>query len=538
MDRMIPADGTMKVLLLDSDTIPIVAVAYGQSQLLERGVFLVDDVTRAATSGRNRMLSMRCVAFVRPVPSSLKALNEVVKAGLYQTYTLGFSNAVATEALNALAYSDEHELVQRVEEYFADFIAINADCMILPSPTKKIPLVSAQATSDFLTRQVQGLTSACLALRRKPLLRFQSNSPLARRLSAEMVNIMRSDMELFDFKAKDTVIVIMDRADDPVTPLLTPWTYQAMLHELVGLTNNRLVLPDQKPDDGYVFCQADDAFFDANMFSNWGDLCVNVKAYVDQYRATTNFDRTNATLEELKQFMQKLPQTKQMTGAVTKHTTTVSHLSDVIRKRHLLEVSLLEQNILQDNSASEHWQRIQEFARNPAIDRKDITRLCLLFSLKYELKSTGPRKTDELLLSSPGGQVLAQQLREYFGDRNPATLFRPGGVVGSVVSMIKGFSEEQNIYTQHEPLMKRHITNIAQGKLDPEQFPYVQPPSNPMFKPKEVILCIVGGAAFEEAALVHKINSDVAVCGDIKVLLVSPTMHNSASFLEAVATVF
>lgn len=30
--------------------------------------------------------------------------------------------------------------------------------------------------------------------------------------------------------------------DDPVTPLLSQWTYQAMVHELLGLNNNRVVL--------------------------------------------------------------------------------------------------------------------------------------------------------------------------------------------------------------------------------------------------------------------------------------------------------
>ncbi len=30
------------------------------------------------------------------------------------------------------------------------------------------------------------------------------------------------------------LLLILDRSDDPLTPLLNQWTYQAMVHELLG----------------------------------------------------------------------------------------------------------------------------------------------------------------------------------------------------------------------------------------------------------------------------------------------------------------
>ena len=37
-----------------------------------------------------------------------------------------------------------------------------------------------------------------------------------------------------------SVLLILDRRDDPITPLLNQFTYQAMLHELIGITRNRV----------------------------------------------------------------------------------------------------------------------------------------------------------------------------------------------------------------------------------------------------------------------------------------------------------
>lgn len=50
----------------------------------------------------------------------------------------------------------------------------------------------------------------------------------------------------FDFGVRGgetpAVLLILDRRDDPVTPLLSQWTYQAMVHELIGISDNKVSL--------------------------------------------------------------------------------------------------------------------------------------------------------------------------------------------------------------------------------------------------------------------------------------------------------
>ena len=49
---------------------------------------------------------------------------------------------------------------------------------------------------------------------------------------------------LFDFHRggpdRGCVLLVLDRRDDPLTPLLNQWTYQAMVHELLGIENSKL----------------------------------------------------------------------------------------------------------------------------------------------------------------------------------------------------------------------------------------------------------------------------------------------------------
>jgi hypothetical protein len=51
---------------------------------------------------------------------------------------------------------------------------------------------------------------------------------------------------LFDFRRTDVppLLLVLDRRNDPVTPLLSQWTYQAMVHELMGINNGRVSLPE------------------------------------------------------------------------------------------------------------------------------------------------------------------------------------------------------------------------------------------------------------------------------------------------------
>jgi vacuolar protein sorting-associated protein 45 len=58
--------------------------------------------------------------------------------------------------------------------------------------------------------------------------------------------VLQQESQLFEFKQPDSppLLLILDRRNDPVTPLLNQWTYQAMIHELLGIKNNLVSSPE------------------------------------------------------------------------------------------------------------------------------------------------------------------------------------------------------------------------------------------------------------------------------------------------------
>lgn len=99
---------------------------------------------------------------------------------------------------------------------------------------------------DSLQRTTEGVIALLLSLKKKPLIRYQKNSLLSKKLATEMRYQMTQEDQLFEFRKTDTppILLIIDRRDDPVTPLLTQWTYQAMVHEMLGIENGRVNMSD------------------------------------------------------------------------------------------------------------------------------------------------------------------------------------------------------------------------------------------------------------------------------------------------------
>lgn len=190
-----------------------------------------------------------------PSPSILQPVPRVNGANL--KLCLDFSNIVKKSSLERLAEADDHEVVRVVQEYFADYLIINPDlfALSLGGPQKRIWSSSPDMWNmDSLARASDGVLAVLLSLKKKPLVRYEKNSALAKKLAAEVRYQMGQEEQLFDFGRKaDTppILLIVDRRNDPVTPLLSQWTYQAMVHELLGIQNGRVDLsavPDVRPE--------------------------------------------------------------------------------------------------------------------------------------------------------------------------------------------------------------------------------------------------------------------------------------------------
>ncbi|GAA6231438.1 vacuolar protein sorting-associated protein 45 [Lates japonicus] len=359
---------------------------------------------------------------------------------------------------------------------------------------------------------------------------------------AEVQQIITKEYELFDFRKTEVppLLLILDRSDDTITPLLNQWTYQAMVHELLGLNNNRIDLsrvPGISKDLREVVLSAEnDEFYANNLYLNFGEIGTNIKNLMEDFqRKRPKGQQKLESISDMKAFVDNYPQFKKMSGTVSKHVTVVGELSRLVSERQLMEVSEVEQELACQNDHSSAQQSVRRLLQNPRLSELDAVRLVMLYALRYERHSSSilPSLMDELSRRgvSERHRRMVQSVVEYGGKRvRGSDLIAPTDAVAITKQFFKGLKGVENVYTQHQPLLHDTLDQLIKGRLKDSQFPYLGA-SSLRDRPQDIIVFLIGGATYEEALTVYNLNRCTP---GVRIVLGGSSIHNTKSFLEEV----
>lgn len=582
--RMLTDVQGMKSLVLDEETVSVVSTVLSQSDVLQQEVFLVEQLHKACAG--DAIPHVKAVLFVRPSHSNAARIADVIRAGRHMDYTIFFSNAVKEDHLRIVAEADPEERVREVHEFFADVVALDrvlfsanlltsshaAQSLEVPGSRPRNALLLGPASAnpgaytDAIRRCVQGLASVLLSFRKRPTIRFQGRSESARRIAQSLWTVCyEREASLFDFRHRDSgmTVLVLDRRDDPLTPLLSQWTYQAMCHEVLGIKDNRVAFDNaagnaagsriaKEGPDEVVLSADQDPFFAANMYANYGDLGANVRSLVEDYQKRSKATNANLdSIEAMKQFLESYPELKRQSKHVSKHVSILSDLSLVIERRHLMDVSALEQSIAVSEDSESHMRKIRQFIEAPTVGSYDKLRLVLLFALRYE-KSCPAQVTDLITMLTPylssRRQVeLPHALLRACGQANrQGDLFGNATMFASAASTLRrSVKGVDNVYTQHEPQIVSTVSDLLKGRLKETEYPVATGRASPAgavssAKPRDVLIFIAGGVTYVEARAMALLNEEQLKQGQDKprILLGSSALLNSSIFLDEITNAY
>uniref|UniRef100_A0A3Q3XIM9 Vacuolar protein sorting-associated protein 45 n=1 Tax=Mola mola TaxID=94237 RepID=A0A3Q3XIM9_MOLML len=516
VSKMIENSGPgMKVLLMDRETTGIVSMVYTQSEILQKEVYLFE---RIDSQNRDNMKHLKAICFLRPTKENVGHLIHELRRPKYSIYFIYFSNVISKSEIKALAEADEQEVVAEVQ--------------------------GRSWEPSMLSRCTQGLTSVLLALKKCPMIRYQLSSDMSKRLAESVKQIITKEYELFDFRKTEVppLLLILDRSDDAITPLLNQWTYQAMVHELLGLNNNRIDLsrvPGISKDLREVVLSAEnDEFYANNLYLNFGEIGTNIKNLMEDFqKKRPKGQQKLESISDMKAFVDNYPQFKKMSGTVSKHVTVVGELSRLVSERQLMELSEVEQELACQNDHSSAQQNVRRLLQNPRVTELDAVRLVMLYALRYERHSSSilPALMDELSRRgvSERHRRMVKSVVEYGGKRvRGSDLITATDAVAITKQFFKGLSGVENVYTQHQPLLHDTLDQLIKGRLKDSQFPYLGA-SSLRDRPQDIIVFVIGGATFEEALTVYNLNRSTP---GVRIVLGGNRIHNTRSFLEEVTS--
>ncbi|BFF89300.1 vacuolar protein sorting-associated protein 45 [Drosophila madeirensis] len=531
----------MKIILLDKETTSIISMAFSQSDMLQREVYLFERLD----SGRSneRLKYLKCIVFIRPTKQNIQLLANELRNPKYSAYYIYFSNIIPRTDIKYLAECDESESVREVKELYADYLCVNPNLFSLNMPNC---MSNLNWLPDALTRSMQGITAVLLSLKLNPVIRYRAGSQAAQLLAKMIYEQITKDSTLFDFRSNmdgsaPPLLLVLDRRDDPVTPLLHQWTYQAMVHELLQIKNNRVDLSDRPnvPKDfkELVLSGDQDEFYGTNMYANYGEIGATIKTLMEEFQRKANDQKKVESIADMKNFIESYPQFKKMSGTVQKHLCIIGELSGLSNKRNLFELSELEQEIACKAEHSAQLQRIKKLIADERVTIEDALKLVALYALRYERHANCDTSSLLQIIKSRGGRAqIVPALIEYAGNHvRQGDLFNMVRITDAVKltrNLIKGLKGVENVFTQHTPLLKETLEDIFKGReLDPV-FPAINSELVPFRRPpQELVVFIIGGATYEEALAVHQLNNS-----GYKIILGGTTIHNSQSFINEVLT--
>uniref|UniRef100_A0A9L0RAB9 Vacuolar protein sorting 45 homolog n=1 Tax=Equus caballus TaxID=9796 RepID=A0A9L0RAB9_HORSE len=492
ISKMIEDSGPgMKVLLMDKETTGIVSMVYTQSEILQKEVYLFE---RIDSQNREIMKHLKAICFLRPTKENVDYLIQELRRPKYSIYFIYFSNVISKSDVKSLAEADEQEVVAEVQEFYGDYIAVNPHLFSLNI------LGCCQGRNwdpAQLSRTTQGLTALLLSLKKCPMIRYQLSSEAAKRLAECVKQVITKEYELFEFRRTEVppLLLILDRCDDAITPLLNQ-----------------------------------------NMYLNFAEIGSNIKNLMEDFQKKKPKEQQKLeSIADMKAFVENYPQFKKMSGTVSKHVTVVGELSRLVSERNLLEVSEVEQELACQNDHSSALQNVKRLLQNPKVTEFDAARLVMLYALHYERHSSNSLPGLMMDLRNKGVsekyRKLVSALVEYGGKRvRGSDLFSPKDAVAITKQFLKGLKGVENVYTQHQPFLHETLDHLIKGKLKENLYPYLGP-STLRDRPQDIIVFVIGGATYEEALTVYNLNRTTP---GVRIVLGGTTVHNTKSFLEEV----
>lgn len=522
----------LQVLLCDEACRETLSTVYTQQKLLANRVVLVDALGNH--DDRYLMKHLHCVVLCRPSSSNINDLSRELQHANFGSYRVFFTNTVTTDSLRLLVNADVFNAIVTVEEVFLDVTPVSEHTAVisLEPPKPKVawtpppcPLLNEQWSEKWFARVTSGILASALMAKRRPVIRYRADNPIAARIAKDVGEGMKQlHLSFPDLKARDAVLIIADRLDDPVTPLLTQWTYEAMIHELIGLKKWCEVVLDgseRVEERTHVLTTEGDPFFGLHRFHDYGALCIAVSDLVETYKSLNNFDRTSATMDDIKNFFDRFPEAKKQSSQVTRHAAILGRLVDEVNSRNLTRLSVLEQDMCVSSSASEHAKSVLDIVRSPMTDLDDAVRLAMQYNLKYEKSATNVVKDIKAELENrgcpPAKLALIDRIIDVAGSRQRLhEIYKTstGSYLKTMVNSIAQFgSEVQNVLTQHQPLLKKIVNRAYNGTLAEKDYPVMPVQGSPYtgiaastFRARDVFVFMMGGFTCEEVMLVHNLN--------------------------------
>ena len=421
--------GGWKVLIYDQLGSDILSPLLSVSELRRLGITLHISIKQK----RDAVPDTPAIYFLSPTQPNIDALLADLSHSLYSAYHLHFTSSIPRPLLEHLAVrSAESGLsgrIARVYDEYVQFVCVDDQLFHLAHSQSFVTLNDTTQTDErmsaYVDSIVDSLFSLIVTLNTLPIIRAQPDgaaSLVAQRLDDRLRSHLIQRQNLFSGGMSSAgfhrpLLVLADRSLDLMAPLHHPWTYQALLNDLLGLSSNRLTLTDKavpgqpKPKaKSYDLNTTDDKFWKVNAAKPFPSVATAVQDKLNTMKeeqdkiskstsaASTSLDDATADLSSAISALPKLQKRKRI---LETHTNIATALLRVIQARDIDSYFEVEQQWM--NKLAVERSELEKLVSSGKGTLRDRLRAVLIWCL-----ASGAKEEDVAVLR----QLLTQQASE------------------------------------------------------------------------------------------------------------------------------
>ncbi|GAB5030940.1 sec1-like family protein [Nannochloropsis oceanica] len=354
------------VMVIDDAALRVVSALVGMYDVMEHRVTLIELLSKK----RQPLPEMEVIYLVTP---TLETINLILKdfsdpkRPRYGAVHLFFLSKVNDTLMQRLGTAPNlSQRVQTFKEVNMNFLATEASAFHLDMPRCLPGLFSSRPDDTILDEVVDKLVSLCVTLNEYPHVRFNQNSVLGARIAT----LVQDGLNDFVARQEDwwyhgqtghmdrerATFLILDRAEDPLTPLIHEHTYQAIVQDLLQVEDDMITFQSEGKGGRHetkALLNESDALWTEFRHQHIAKVMEQIGERTRDYiqaNAGVEMTRklgTNAKMSphELALIVKQLPEYREMTGKLWMHYSITTDVMARFQHFGVLDLSELEQTL-------------------------------------------------------------------------------------------------------------------------------------------------------------------------------------------------
>lgn len=349
----------------------VISCAIGMYDIMERKVTLVESLDKK----RAPFPDMGAIYLLEPTEESVSKMIEDFTAHAKPLYGNGiflyFLRRLPDNLLSLIKGCKP--LLKRLKaltEINIDFLAKEERAFIFDMRDSFNAFYLRKQMTPVERAIAQKLVTVCATLNEYPHIRYKQSSGICTSL-ASVFHLMMDEFVSQNpswwyhggpkknqaaVRERGTLL-ILDRSDDCLTPLMHDFIYQSMVHDLLEMEGDRITYQAEMPSNPSEN-QAKDVLLDEKD-SVWVDLRGNhiakvIEVLSDRIRDIMNSStgsafgkgsQGNMSLSQMASALKALPEYREVMSKLSQHMHLAHQCMDILRKQNLMELSELEQTL-------------------------------------------------------------------------------------------------------------------------------------------------------------------------------------------------